>query len=301
MHGFEHIRYDVSEGIATVTLNRPEVLNAQTRRMQAEVIAAADLWDHDDAVRAVIFTGAGKAYSAGTDLGRTGPAALFGAENDRFDPPVVNGVRRDSGGVMVLRLYESRKPLIAAVNGAAVGVGATMLLPMDFRIASVNARFGFVFARRGIVPESCSSWFLPRVVGVAQALDWFATGKVFPASEALTGGLVSEVVPAERLLQRAREIAREIADHTSPVSIALTRHMVWSMLSAPHPMHAHVLESRLFTARRGCADTVEGVKSFLEKRNPQFPMTVSADMPIEYPWWETPSFDPGDVSPAGAQ
>lgn len=291
MRAFEHIRYDVSEGIATVTLNRPEAMNAQTRRMQAEVSAAADLWDEDDAVRAVIFTGEGKAYSAGTDLGQAGPAAVSQLGSAAFDPPVVNGVRRDSGGVMVLRLYESRKPLIAAVNGAAVGVGATMLLPMDFRIASENARFGFVFSRRGIVPESCSSWFLPRVVGVAQALDWFATGKVFPASEALAGRLVSEVVPAESLLQRARDIAREIADHTSPVSVALTRHMVWRMLSAPHPMQAHVLESRLFTARRGCADTVEGVKSFLEKRNPQFPMTVSTDMPSEYPWWETPPFE----------
>ncbi|MDO9435906.1 enoyl-CoA hydratase-related protein [Hydrogenophaga sp.] len=296
MNGFEHIRYEVSDGIATVTLNRPEVLNAQTRRMQAEVIAAADLWDQDDAVRAVIFTGAGKAYSAGTDLGRTGPAAVLGAGNDGFDPPVVNGVRRDSGGVMVLRLYESSKPLIAAVNGAAVGVGATMLLPMDFRIASENARFGFVFTRRGIVPESCSSWFLPRVVGITQALDWFVTGKVFPASKAQEAGLVSEVVPAESLLARAHEIAREIADHTSPVSVALTRHMAWSMLSAPHPMHAHVLESRLFTARRGCPDTVEGVKSFLEKRKPQFPMTVSSDMPKEFPWWETPSFDPGNAA-----
>jgi len=290
MQEFEHIRYEVADGIATVTLDRPEVLNAQTKRMHAEVIAAADRWDQDDGVRAVIFTGAGKAYSAGTDLARTELTGNRRTDDTEFDPPVVNGVRRDGGGTMVLRLYESRKPIIAAVNGAAVGVGATMLLPMDIRIASDNARFGFVFTRRGIVPESCSSWFLPRVVGIARALEWFETGRVFPAAEALAGGLVSEVVAPERLLERAREIARDFVENTAPVSVALTRHMAWSMLSAPHPMHAHVLESRIFTARRGSADTVEGIQSFLEKRKPNFSMSAGKDMPELFPWSETPPF-----------
>jgi enoyl-CoA hydratase/carnithine racemase len=285
---FQDIRYEVADGIATVTLNRPAAMNAQTKRMHAEVIAAADLWDADDSVRAVIFTGTGKAYSAGTDLGRT---ELTGAKGDaEFDPPTIDGVKRDGGGVMVLRLYESRKPIIAAVNGAAVGVGATMLLPMDLRIASEDARFGFVFTRRGIVPESCSSWFLPRIVGIARALEWFESGRVFPATEALAGGLVSELVAPDRLLARAREIAKVFVTQTSPVSVALSRHMAWSMLSASHPMQAHVLESRIFTARRGCADTVEGIRSFLDKRPPAFPMSPSRDLPEVFPWSESPPF-----------
>lgn len=288
-HSFEHIKYEVEGGIAIVTLNRPDALNAQTKRMHAEVLAAADLWDADDQVHAVIFTGEGKAYSAGTDLSRTEMTGNTGTDTE-FDAPVIDGVRRDGGGMMVLRLFESRKPLIAAVNGVAVGVGATMLLPMDMRIAAESARFGFVFTRRGIVPESCSSWFLPRVVGIARALEWFGTGRVFPASEALQGGLVSEVVPLDRLLARAREIANEYVQHASPVSVALARQMAWSMLSAPHPMHAHRLESSLLTRRRGCPDTVEGIQSFLEKRPPAFPMRVSSDMPDGYPWVETPPF-----------
>ena len=286
---FQHIRYAVAEGIATVTLNRPEAMNAQTKRMHAEVLAAADLWDADDDVRAVIFTGEGKAYSAGTDLTRTEMTGKSGGDHE-FDPPVVDGIRRDGGGVMVLRLFESRKPLIAAVNGAAVGVGATMLLPMDIRIAADTARFGFVFSRRGIVPESCSSWFLPRIVGIARALEWFGTGRVLPASEALQAGLVSELVAPERLLERAREIAREYVQHTAPVSVALARQMAWSMLAAPHPMHAHRLESELLTRRRGCPDTVEGIQSFLEKRPPAFPMRSTRDMPENFPWYTAPPF-----------
>lgn len=290
---FEDIRYEVKDGIATVTLHRPTAMNSVTARMRVELQAAADLWDADDGVRVVIVTGEGDAFCAGADLTRTRMTGNARAHETDFRPPVVDGVERDGGGQIALRFYESRKPMIAAINGVAAGMGATMLLPMDIRIASDNARFGFVFTRRGIVPESCSSWFLPRIVGIATALEWFCTGRVFKATEALDRRLISEVVPPDALLARANALAREIADASAPVSVALARHMAWSMLSADHPMAAHRLESTILTERRGCADTVEGIKAFLEKRAPSFPMRVSSDMPVSFPGMRPREFQAG--------
>jgi enoyl-CoA hydratase/carnithine racemase len=283
---YEQIRYEVEESILTITLNRPEKLNAFTHTMLEELLDALDRADGDDAVRAIIFTGSGRGFCAGADL--SAGSRSFDADA-RPDRP--SGLNRDGGGRLTLRLYECNKPLIAAVNGAAVGVGATMQLPMDIRIASDQARFGFVFARRGIVPEACSSWFLPRIVGISRALEWSYSGRVFPASEALAGGLVSEVVAADGLLARAREIAAEIATQTSPLSVTLIRHMMWRMLSADHPMEAHKLDSRgVYHLGRG-ADAREGVDSFLEKRPPHFTGRVSSDLPEYFPWWDERHFE----------
>jgi enoyl-CoA hydratase/carnithine racemase len=283
---YEQIRYEVEESILTITLNRPEKLNAFTHTMLEELLDALDRADGDDAVRAIIFTGSGRGFCAGADL--SAGSRSFDADA-RPDRP--SGLNRDGGGRLTLRLYECNKPLIAAVNGAAVGVGATMQLPMDIRIASDQARFGFVFARRGIVPEACSSWFLPRIVGISRALEWSYSGRVFPASEALAGGLVSEIVTADGLLPRAREIAAEIATQTSPLSVTLIRHMMWRMLSADHPMEAHKLDSRgVYHLGRG-ADAREGVDSFLEKRPPHFTGRVSSDLPEYFPWWDERHFE----------
>ncbi len=283
---YEQIRYEVEESILTITLNRPEKLNAFTHTMLEELLDALDRADGDDAVRAIIFTGSGRGFCAGADL--SAGSRSFDADA-RPDRP--SGLNRDGGGRLTLRLYECNKPLIAAVNGAAVGVGATMQLPMDIRIASDQARFGFVFARRGIVPEACSSWFLPRIVGISRALEWSYSGRVFPASEALAGGLVSEIVTADGLLPRAREIAAEIATQTSSLSVTLIRHMMWRMLSADHPMEAHKLDSRgVYHLGRG-ADAREGVDSFLEKRPPHFTGRVSSDLPEYFPWWDERHFE----------
>jgi len=283
---YEQIRYEVEESILTITLNRPEKLNAFTHTMLEELLDALDRADGDDAVRAIIFTGSGRGFCAGADL--SAGSRSFDADA-RPDRP--SGLNRDGGGRLTLRLYECNKPLIAAVNGAAVGVGATMQLPMDIRIASDQARFGFVFARRGIVPEACSSWFLPRIVRISRALEWSYSGRVFPASEALAGGLVSEIVTADGLLPRAREIAAEIATQTSPLSVTLIRHMMWRMLSADHPMEAHKLDSRgVYHLGRG-ADAREGVDSFLEKRPPHFTGRVSSDLPEYFPWWDERHFE----------
>lgn len=283
---YEQIRYEVDDSILTITLNRPEKLNAFTHTMLEELLDALDRADGDDAIRAIIFTGSGRGFCAGADL--SAGSRSFDADA-RPDRP--SGLNRDGGGRLTLRLYECNKPLIAAVNGAAVGVGATMQLPMDIRIASDQARFGFVFARRGIVPEACSSWFLPRIVGISRALEWSYSGRVFPASEALAGGLVSEVVAADGLLARAREIAAEIATQTSPLSVTLIRHMMWRMLSADHPMEAHKLDSRgVYHLGRG-ADAREGVDSFLEKRPPHFTGRVSSDLPEYFPWWDERHFE----------
>lgn len=282
--GYSQIDYQVSEGIATITLNRPDKLNAFTRTMMDEIVDAMDRVDGDDGVRAVIFTGAGeRAFCAGADLtpeGGGGPFSNPAAVEDLSDPRV-----RDSGGVLSLRLYRSTKPLISACNGAAVGVGITMQLPMDIRLASENARYGFVFARRGIVPEACSSWFLPRLVGVSQALEWCMTGRIFDAQEALRGGLVRSVHPQGELIDTARGLAREIADNTSAVSIAMTRAMLWRVPPGAHPMEAHKVDSRAIYRLSKAADAKEGVQSFLEKRSPDFPLRVSRDMPDFYPWW----------------
>jgi enoyl-CoA hydratase/carnithine racemase len=277
------MRVDKQDGIMTVTLNRPERLNAFTVEMMHDWFEVLDRVDEDDDVRAVIVTGAGRGFCAGADLSggeKTFDAAATGAQS-ASDP--VDLAHRDEGGRVTLRLYRCKKPLIAAVNGPAVGVGVTSILPMDIRLASETARFGFVFARRGIVPEACSSWFLPRVVGINRAMEWVATGRVFDAQEALAGGLVSEVLEPEALLPRARELAREIAENTSGVSVALARQMMWQMLGASHPMEAHRLDSAIMDYMGAREDSREGVKSFLEKRPPRFAMRVSCDLPVGLP------------------
>ena len=293
---FTQIRLAVADGIATITLSRPDKLNAFTGTMMAELIAAFDATDADDAVRAVIVTGDGRAFCAGADLSAGGATfdyeALGSASPVRADGTTDYGhdAVRDGGGRVTLRIFASLKPVIAAINGPAVGIGATMLLPMDIRIAADTARFGFVFARRGIVPEAASSWFLPRVVGIARALEWCFSGRVFDAAEALSGGLVSRVVPATDLLAEATRVAREIADNAAPVSVALTRQMLWRMLGAASPMDAHRLDSRAIWSRGRSADAKEGVTSFIAKRPPAFPDTVADGMPDFYPWWEEPEY-----------
>ena len=293
---FTQITYEVEDGIATITLDRPDKLNAFTATMMTELIAAFDAVDADDAVRAVIVTGRGRAFCAGADL--SAGAATFDydnrADNPRGSSPMQgdgsvdygHDAVRDGGGRVTLRIFECLKPVIAAVNGPAVGIGATMQLAMDIRIASDMARFGFVFARRGIVPEAASSWFLPRIVGIAQALEWCFSGRVFGAAEALAGRLVSQVVPPDELLATARALAREIADNTAPVSVALTRQMMWRMLGAASPMEAHRLDSRAIYSRGRSGDAREGVTAFLDKRPPVYPDAVSTAMPDFFPWWE---------------
>ncbi|MGW0479527.1 crotonase/enoyl-CoA hydratase family protein [Nonomuraea sp. NPDC003214] len=282
---FSEIEYEVADRIATVTLNRPERLNAFTLTMRGELIEAFDRADADDEVRAVVVTGAGRAFCAGADLGSGG--GTFGRVKDT--PELVDGHPRDGGGTVALRIASSLKPVIAAINGPAVGVGVTMTLPMDVRLASTAARFGFVFARRGIVPEAASSWFLPRIAGIAQAMEWAATGRVFDADEALRGRLVSRVLAPGDLLPAAHALAREIADHTSAVSVAAVRRLMWSGLSAASPWEAHAADSRLMAELGPSADAVEGVTAFLEKRPAEFPMKVSRDLPPGLPSW------PGDL------
>jgi enoyl-CoA hydratase/carnithine racemase len=267
---FQEILYAIDQGIATITLNRPEKLNAFTETMRRELIAAFDAIDADDSVRAVIVTGAGRAFCAGIEA---------------------TGLRRDGGGTVGLRIFACQKPVIAAVNGPAVGIGATMQLPMDVRLAAEGARFGFVFTRRGMVPEACSTWFLPRLVGPQQALEWMLSGRVFDAAEALAGRLVKAVLPADALLPAARALAREIADNTSAVSVALTRQMLWRMMGADDPMEAHKIESRGIESMGRSADAYEGIASFLEKRPPRFTMQPSRDMPDYFPWWRERPFE----------
>ena len=287
--GYSQISYEVSEKIATITLNRPEKLNAYTRTMADEIADAMDRADGDDGVRAVIFTGAGdRAFCAGADLTPEDGRAVF-SSSDAVDDLSDERVR-DGGGLLTLRLFQSVKPLISACNGAAVGVGVTMQLPMDIRLASDNARYGFVFARRGIVPEACSSWFLPRLVGIQQAMEWCMTGRIFDAAEAKGGGLVRSVHPQAELIEATRALAREIAENTSAVSVAMTRAMLWRLSATEHPMMAHRIDSRAIYRLSKGADAKEGVQSFLEKRPPAFPAKVSSDMPDFYPWWEEPPF-----------
>ncbi|WP_296717674.1 crotonase/enoyl-CoA hydratase family protein [Erythrobacter sp.] len=290
MTDYTQITVEKSGGIATITLNRPEKMNAYTRTMGAEIIAAMDDLDADDAVRAVIFTGSGeRAFCAGADLTPEDGGQVFASGDeveDLSDPRV-----RDGGGLLTLRLFESKKPLISACNGVAVGVGATMQLAMDVRLASSTARYGFVFARRGIVPEAASSWFLPRIVGISQALEWCYTGRIFDAEEARAGGLVRSVHAPDDLLIAARTLATEIADNTSAISVAMTRAMMWRLMSADHPMEAHKIDSRaIYRLSRG-ADAQEGIASFLDKRRPMYPGKVSADMPDFYPWWDERTYE----------
>jgi len=286
---YQTIRYQVEDRVATITLDRPAKMNAFTTGMMHELIDACDRIDADDDVRAVVITGEGRAFCAGADI--SGGTDGFVTEGDASHSPdgTLNygaQAARDGGGRLTLRIFELRKPIIAAINGAAVGIGATMTLPMDVRLASEKARFGFVFTRRGIVPEAASSYFLPRVAGISQALEWCCSGRVFDAAEALRGGLVSRVLPPEELLPHAYALAREIADNTAPVSIALTRQMLWRGLGMVHPMEAHRIDSRGVLSRSNSADAQEGVASFLGKRAPSFPDKVSQDMPDYFPWWD---------------
>jgi enoyl-CoA hydratase/carnithine racemase len=291
---YEQIVADVKDSILTITLNRPEKLNAFTGTMMNEMIDAFARASGDDEVRAIVVTGAGRAFCAGADLSGGASTFDYNSRTDRPDRQAGSGGAidwsderlRDGGGRLTLAIFDCLKPVIAAVNGPAVGVGATMQLAMDIRIASDNARIGFVFSRRGIVPEACSSWFLPRLVGISQALEWCYSGRVFDAQEALRGGLVKEVVKPDELLPRAYELAAEIRDNTAPVSIALIRQMMWRLSALDHPMEAHKIDSRGIYSRGSSADVKEGVVSFLEKRPAKFPQKVSADMPSFFPWWE---------------
>ncbi|MDP2215248.1 crotonase/enoyl-CoA hydratase family protein [Phenylobacterium sp.] len=288
---FETLKLELEDGIALLTLNRPEKLNAFNPLMNRELIAAFDLTDATDDVRAVIVTGAGRGFCAGADLGGGGSTFDFDSRSaDPLGQRTESGVYRDGGGLVSLRIYESLKPVIAAVNGPAVGVGATMQLPMDIRLASTEARFGFVFARRGITPEACSSWFLPRLVGMQTALEWCYSGRVFNAQEALERGLVRSLHAPDDLLPAARALAREIVDNAAPVSVALTRQLMWRMAGAEHPMIAHRADSRAIQARGASGDSKEGVESFLQKRPPAFPNAVSTDLPDIWAGWSAPPF-----------
>lgn len=282
---YTQIAYEVAEGVATITLDRPDALNAFTSTMMHEMIAAFDEIDADDSVRAVIVTGRGRAYCAGADLGAGGSTfARGGSEVEE------RGVPRDGGGLLTLRIFKCKKPVIAAINGHAVGVGITMTLPMDIRMVAEGAKIGFVFARRGIVPEACSSWFLPRIVGISTAAEWCYSGRLLTPEEALAGRLVRSVHKPEDLLPAAMSVAREIADNASPVSVALTRQMLWRMLGEDHPMAAHRADSRAILERGRSADAAEGVTSFLEKRAPNFTLGVSKDFPDVFPNWNEPEF-----------
>jgi enoyl-CoA hydratase/carnithine racemase len=288
---YTQIRYDVSDRVATITLDRPDQLNAFTATMMREMLDAFDRIDADDGVRAVIVTGAGRGFCAGADLS-SGGETFSGGGSDERSAATVEGrpVTRDGGGLVTLRIFDCLKPVIAAINGPAVGVGVTMTLPMDIRLIAETAKIGFVFARRGIVPEACSSWFLPRIVGISTAAEWCYSGRVFDASEAHAAGLVRSVHAAQDLLPTAHALAAEIAENTSPVSVALTRQMLWRMLGAEHPMDAHRVDSRAIAERGRSDDAREGVVSFLEKRPAAFPGRVSDGLPAVFPDWQPPVF-----------
>jgi enoyl-CoA hydratase/carnithine racemase len=281
----QQIATEVADGVMTITLNRPERLNAWTATMCSELIEAFDQADADDQVHAVIVTGAGRGFCAGADL-EAGAATFDWRERDEtVDVP------EDNGGTFTLRVFKCTKPVIAAVNGPAVGVGATLTLPMDIRLAADDARMGFVFARRGITPEACSSWFLPRAVGISRAMEWVATGRIFSAQEGLEAGLFRSLHPKDELLDAARALAREIIDNAAPVSVALSRQMMWRMLGAAHPMLAHRADSRGMFSRGRSADAAEGVTSFLEKRPARFTDRVSDGLPDIMPGWAEPEFE----------
>jgi enoyl-CoA hydratase/carnithine racemase len=290
---FECILYEVKDKVLTITLNRPDRLNAYTGQMQSNLIEAFDKAGKDDDIRAIIVTGAGRGFCAGADLGAGGNTFNREVRNNKGE---TEGIKddpewmRDGGGRTTLAIFDCPKPIIAAFNGPAVGVGVTMTLPMDIRIASEEAKFGFVFARRGLVPEAASSWFLPRVVGINKALEWTLSGRVFSPEEAKEGGLIRSIHPADKLLEEANKIAQEIVENTSAVSVAMTRQMLWKLLGADHPMEAHKVDSRAIYELGQGGDAKEGVESFLEKRPPEFPSKVSEDMPEFYPWWEERKF-----------
>jgi enoyl-CoA hydratase/carnithine racemase len=283
----EQIATEVADGVMTITLNRPERLNAWTATMCSELIEAFDQADADDQVRVVIVTGAGRGFCAGADL--EAGAATFDWRERGSEQAV--DVPEDNGGTFTLRVFKCTKPVIAAVNGPAVGVGATMTLPMDIRLAADDARMGFVFARRGITPEACSSWFLPRAVGISRAMEWVATGRIFSAQEGLEAGLFRSLHPKDELLDAARALAQEIIDNAAPGSGALSRQMRWRMLGAEHPMVAHRADSRALYSRGQSADATEGITAFLEKRPADFPDRISGGLPEIMPWWTEPGFD----------
>ena len=283
---FANIRYELEDRVLTITFDRAAERNTVTYGVLDDLLAAFERADADPDVRAIVVTGDGDFFSAGTDLSHGRGGFEVGAAD--FKP--LRGGTRDVGGELSLRIFASKKPVIAAVNGTAVGIGVSMTLPMDIRIASESARFGLPFTRRGILPESCATWFLPRIVGIATAVDWACSGRLFPATEALAAGLVRELVPANEVLARAHEVAREIATQTSAVSVALTRQMLWRQLGSPHPMSANQLESKALLALGRMADVQEGVASFKEKRSPDFRLTTE-DLPEFYPWWPEPSFE----------
>ena len=284
---YEHIELEIADGIATIWMNRPDKMNAFTELMRYEIIDALDHTDADDDVRAVIFTGRGRAFCAGADLS-SGEGTFSRGGSDIVGR---NGVPRDGGGTVSLRIYDSKKPVIGAINGAAVGVGVTMTLPMDIRLASTAAKFGFVFSRRGIVPEAASSWFLPRLVGISRAMEWVASGEVFPAEEAMAGGLVRSVHEPDDLLPAAYALARRLTESSSAVSIAVARKMMWRMLGADHPMAAHKVDSRGILERGRSEDVKEGINSFFEKRAPQFPDKVSDGLGTIFSDWDDPTYD----------
>jgi enoyl-CoA hydratase/carnithine racemase len=286
MAGGRDITYAVDDGLATVTLNRPEARNTVTYSMIEDLIDVFAAADADDDVRAVIVTGAGRFFCAGTDI--SGSSGGFAPGSPEFEP--LRGTGRDIGGELAIRIFNCTKPVIAAINGTAVGIGVTMTLPMDIRITADDARFGIPFVRRGIVPESCASWFLPRVVGISRAVDWAVTGRIFDATEALAAGLVRELVPSDEVLRRAYEIGAEIATQTAPLSVTLTRQLMWKQLGSAHPMDANQLESKALEAVQRGPDTAEGIASFLEKRPPHFTQSPSRDRPDFYPWWDEPTF-----------
>ncbi len=292
MSDVDPILYEVADNIATITLNRPEKMNAVTYPMMMQLLAAFDRSDADDAVKAVIVTGAGeKAFCAGADLSSGGNTFDYASRPEMADRPLVNGIYPDTGGRISMRIFDSLKPVIGAVNGAAVGYGATGILPMDIRIASETARFGYVFGKRGLVPEAASSWFLPRIVSISTALEWTCSGRLVGAQEALERGLVRSLHAPGDLLAAARALAHSMVDDAAPVSIALTRQMMWKMLGADHPIEAHKIDSRAVTARGQSQDIAEGIAAFSGKRRPAFPDSVARNMPDFYPWWPKRNFE----------
>lgn len=284
MPEFNTMDLSIKGGVAEVTFNRPEQMNTFSAAMADDFYRLLDFTDADDDVRAIIVTGSGRAFCAGADLGNKGATFDYEKRGEKLEG------HRDRGGQVTLRIFESLKPIICAVNGAAVGIGATMQLAMDVRLASSAAKFGFVFARRGITPEACSSWFLPRIVGISTALEWSYTGRVFAAAEALDRGLVRSIHEPEELLPAARALAAEIASNSAPVSVAMIRQMMWRLAATDHPMEAHKIDSRAIAQRGKSEDAREGIAAFLEKRPAAFPNRVSSDMPDVFPWWPEQTF-----------
>jgi enoyl-CoA hydratase/carnithine racemase len=286
---FTEILYEVDGPAAIVTLNRPERLNAFTGTMQQELVQAFDMADADDTVRGVIVTGAGRGFCAGADLGSGGDTFNYDARGSA--PAAPKQAPRDGGGIVTLRIFDSKKPVIGAINGPAVGVGLTMTLPMDVRFVADTAKLGFVFAGRGIAPDAAASWFLPRIVGISQALEWVLTARVFPAQEALDAGLVKQVLPAADVLPAARALVDEIARGSAPVSAVVSRGLLWHMLGSDHPMAAHRADSAAIFDLGRKADSKEGVMAFLEKRAPDWKLKPSHDLPSTYPWWDDPTYE----------